>query len=347
MKPGVFIAAAGDSRDYAEAIQSNLDDDAYCTLATQGVMRLSRATWENLQNQLNKSDFGIFVFGPGDEVSARKRQGAITRDNVVLQLGMIAGRLGVGRTFIVVPRDATFKLPSDLLGITVADYDPSWPDDNWQAMLGNVCNKIRAEFKDFRAPEQEVSPRLEARVGLRAALGPMVNLLAETANELGRANAKGRVAIRRDLTDNVLRMAVAIPPSVIGPAGSTRARYLALEPGRPMKLVSTCYVNGRKVSGKQQPFEMNTEHGNYVIGKLLSRESDFFADLDAKAPPGFEPRRVDYRTFISAPVIAGGTVYGLLTADAALANQLSIVDQDFVTVLAGLLATGLEMSSVL
>jgi hypothetical protein len=351
MKPRVFIASAGESDDYANAIQSNLDKDAYCTVETQGVMKLSRPTWENLQNQLDKSDFGIFVFSPGDAISARKRKGAITRDNVVLQLGMIAGRLGVGRTFIVIPRDATFKLPSDLLGITVADYDPLWPGNNLQAALGNACNKIRAEFADFRPPEQEVSPRLEARVGLRAALDPMVGLLAGTANKLGKANAKDRVAIRRDLKEKVLRIAVNIPPPVIGPAGSTRARYLALEPGSkpgtPMKLVPTHYVGGRELRGKQQPFEMNTEHGNYVIGKLLSRELDFYADLDAEAPPGFDPRRVDYRTFISAPVIAGSTAHGLLTADAPLANQLSIVDQDFVAVVAGLMATGLEMSSAL
>jgi hypothetical protein len=260
VKPRVFIASAGASSGHANAIQSNLDRDAYCTVESQGVMGLSRNAWENLQNQLDKSDFGIFVFSPDDAVSARKRNGALTRDNVVLQLGIIAGRLGVGRTFIVVPRDATFKLPGDLLGITPADYDPD--RDDLQAALGSACTAIREELKGFRRPEQELSPRLEARVGLNAALDPIISLLANTANRLGRADADNRAAIRRDLKDTVLRAAVKIPPPVIGPAGATRARYLALEQGPPLKLVPTCYVYGRAVSGTQQPFETNTKHGN-------------------------------------------------------------------------------------
>src|ERR1700745_2169426 len=65
-KPRIFIASAGENLKLANAIQSNLDHDAECTVWSQGVMRLSRNTMHNLLEQLSKSDFGIFVFNSDD-----------------------------------------------------------------------------------------------------------------------------------------------------------------------------------------------------------------------------------------------------------------------------------------
>jgi GAF domain-containing protein len=99
------------------------------------------------------------------------------------------------------------------------------------------------------------------------------------------------------------------------------------------------------VRKRQEPFVEGTEHGDYVIDRVLSGEPDFFPNLDEEAPPGFNPRSVEYRTFISVPVVAGKTAYGALTADARKAGDLSDVDVDFMNVLAGLVATALAMSS--
>lgn len=147
-KPRIFIASAGENLDVANAIQSNLDFDAYCTVWNQGVVRLARGTMESLAEQLDKSDFGVFVFNADDVLTSRGEEHAVARDNVVLELGFFAGRLGLGRTFIVKPRGVDIKLPSDLLGITVADYDPNHTG-TLQAALGNACGKIRSELKGF------------------------------------------------------------------------------------------------------------------------------------------------------------------------------------------------------
>jgi predicted nucleotide-binding protein len=146
-KPRIFIASAGESLKVANAIQANLDHDAECTVWNQGVMRLARNTMENLAEQLGKSDFGIFVFNADDVVLTRGKKHAVARDNVILELGLFAGRLGLGRTFIVKPRGVDIKLPSDLLGITPADYDRD--RDDLQAALGSACTAIREELKDF------------------------------------------------------------------------------------------------------------------------------------------------------------------------------------------------------
>lgn len=152
-KPRIFIASAGESLNVANAIQSNLDHDADCTVWSQGVMRLSRTAMQNLLAQLDKSDFGIFVFNPDDVLSSRGKQHEVARDNVVLELGLFASRLGVERTFIVKPRGVAIKLPSDLQGLTPAEYEPHRQDNNLQAALGPACTAILKELADFKPPE--------------------------------------------------------------------------------------------------------------------------------------------------------------------------------------------------
>jgi hypothetical protein len=372
-RPRIFIASAGDSADVAYAIQSNLDRHADCTVWNQGVMRLSRVSTHNLLKQLDNSDFGIFVFNPDDVLSSRDEEHAVARENVVLELGMFAGRLGVESTFIVMPRDVDIRLPSNLVGLTVGEYATDRSDGNLVAALGPVCHEIRRELKDFKRPEdlnkgvsvhveemvvsarveekelsarveKELSARVEARIELGVALDPIVRKLASAADALGQPRVRGKAGIRQRLRSDVLNLAVKIAAQVVGPAGSTRACYLDLEAGPPMRLVPTDYVEGRRVRKRQEPFVAGTEHGGYVFEKVLSSEPDFYPNLDEEAPPGFNPRSVEYRTFISVPVVAGNVAYGLLTADARKPGDLSDVDVDFMSVMAGLVATAIAMS---
>lgn len=149
-RPKVFIASSTESLDVAYAAQENLEYDAECTVWTQGVMRLSRATMSNLIEQLNNSDFGIFVLGSDDVLLSRGEERAVARDNVVLELGMFAGRLGVESTFIVKPRGQEMHLPTDLLGLAVSEYTPDRQDRNLSAALGPAMNAIRRELRRFQ-----------------------------------------------------------------------------------------------------------------------------------------------------------------------------------------------------
>jgi hypothetical protein len=135
-------------------------------------------TLDGLLHTLETSDFGIFVFSPEDLVTIRNQQSLATRDNVVFELGLFIGRLGKKRSFFVLPRDQeNFRLPTDLIGVTPATFDPD--RTNLQAALGPACNQIRnainqwvehdllnklsgrliyllrnmAEINDFRTPE--------------------------------------------------------------------------------------------------------------------------------------------------------------------------------------------------
>lgn len=59
------------------------------------------------------------------------------------------GRLGRARTFIVHQADIRMKIPSDLSGVTTAQYD--WPrdDQSYKSAVGAACDSIREVVRDL------------------------------------------------------------------------------------------------------------------------------------------------------------------------------------------------------
>jgi CAP12/Pycsar effector protein, TIR domain len=149
VKPRLFIGSASESLDIAYAVQNNLEHDADCTVWTQGVFNLSEGTLEALLNQLSKSDFGVFLLTPEDIVTIRESTDKTPRDNVIFELGLFIGKLGHKRSFMIVPRNTDLHIPTDLHGITPANYDPNRVNNNEvDAALGPACNKIRNEIRN-------------------------------------------------------------------------------------------------------------------------------------------------------------------------------------------------------
>ena len=143
MKPRVFIGSSTEQVEVANAIQQNLEHNCEPTVWNQGTLQLSSNALDDLLQELRKSDFGIFVFGPDDIAIIRGHQHQATRDNVIFELGLFTGRLGKKRTFFVLPRGlgSGLRLPSDLLGVTPATYDANRSD--LRAALGPACTEMR------------------------------------------------------------------------------------------------------------------------------------------------------------------------------------------------------------
>ena len=102
-RPRVFVGSAGESAKVAFAIDRNLETLALVTVWKQA-FSLGKYTLNQIMERLNDSDFGIFVFSTDDVALIRKRKYSVTRDNVIFELGLFIGRLGIERNFIVVPR---------------------------------------------------------------------------------------------------------------------------------------------------------------------------------------------------------------------------------------------------
>jgi hypothetical protein len=161
MKPRVFIGSSVEQVDLAYAVQEGLEYDVEATVWTQGVFQPSRTTMAALVDQLDVNDFAIFVLAPDDLTAMRKEVVSTVRDNVIFELGLFAGRFGHERCYLVTPRNADdLHLPTDLLGITPAEYDADRQDKNLVAALGAACNRIRKSIKQLgpRQVEPEKQP---------------------------------------------------------------------------------------------------------------------------------------------------------------------------------------------
>ena len=159
MKPKIFIASSVEGLKVANTIHARLEYDAEVTVWDQEVFQLSSNTLEDLSDALSTTDFGIFVFTPDDTVKIHEGEYQSVRDNVIFELGMFIGRLGKSRCFIVSPRlRKNFHIPTDLLGVTQATYDPNRDDGNLSAALNPACDKIRQTIEKVQRTQQSIEP---------------------------------------------------------------------------------------------------------------------------------------------------------------------------------------------
>lgn len=202
-KPLVFIGSSTESRDIANALQESLTDDLDAFLWSQLGFELSRDVIDTLEHNMNEFDFGVFIFGPDDEVTLRGERAATVRDNVLFEFGLFMGRLGRERTFIVRPTPSSepYHTATDLLGLTAATYDPrsakGSPDETRRALLA-AANQIRS-----------IARRLKHRPGSsRSQLRRIEGVLGRGSTQSIAALADGAIFVadkRYEYTDNIRR----------------------------------------------------------------------------------------------------------------------------------------------
>lgn len=124
-------------------------------------------------------DFAIFVFTPDDLATIRDQKKLIVRDNVLFELGLFIGTLGKQRCFIVKPRDAELHFPTDLLGLTPADYDGNRSDSDLASAVNHPCVLIKKEVADLGLISQDLDIQKNRRKksGYRYKLGEVEHRL--------------------------------------------------------------------------------------------------------------------------------------------------------------------------
>jgi CAP12/Pycsar effector protein, TIR domain len=162
MKPTLFVGSSSESLDVAYAAQRNLEDVAEVVVWTQGIFELTRSYLESLLDALEDTEFGLFIFGADDLIRIRGTEMPTARDNVVFELGLFIGRLGRDRTFILMPRSsADFHLPTDLLGVSTATFQPPSRPERLQAALGPACHDIRLAIRKHTVLRNPASPNTQ------------------------------------------------------------------------------------------------------------------------------------------------------------------------------------------
>ena len=113
-KPTVFISSSSKGLATAWELKRQIAPFAEAILWSEGAFYPGKTATESLSEMADRSDFAVFVLG-GDDRSGPGSLVHSPRQNVVFELGFLAGRLGLSRTFVVVDADAN-ALPSDLAG---------------------------------------------------------------------------------------------------------------------------------------------------------------------------------------------------------------------------------------
>ncbi len=141
--PRVFIGSSVENLPIAQQIQTGLAHDPMLVQVwTDGVFRAAAGTMDNLFRAVSGSDFAVLVLAPQDTVISRKKKSYAPRDNCVFELGLFMGALGGDRVFIVRQRGVKIKMPTDLLGITPAEYTAG-DTATLAARIAPVCAEVR------------------------------------------------------------------------------------------------------------------------------------------------------------------------------------------------------------
>ena len=125
-KPRVFIGSSSEALDLVDALVLQLGNrDILSQPWHREAFAPSASTMSSILRELDRSDFGVFIFHQDDRVHFRGNEVTATRDNTVLEYGLFVGRLGPERTIGVLPRDPEHHAPTDTAGLEFATYDPA------------------------------------------------------------------------------------------------------------------------------------------------------------------------------------------------------------------------------
>jgi hypothetical protein len=148
-RPRIFIGSSTPGLKYANALQAGLGDKCEVTPWKHGVFRPGKSTLDSLVKQASRVDFAALILTPDDLLVQAGEPVPMARDNVLFEAGLFMGTLGPTRTFLVCSRDQSVKLPTDLDGLTKAQWGDR-SDENWEAALNEVSYEILQAMKEDR-----------------------------------------------------------------------------------------------------------------------------------------------------------------------------------------------------
>jgi predicted nucleotide-binding protein len=142
-KVKVFIISSAEALPVARVVQNAFKEDPILPVVwTDGVFKIANYTLQDLEAQIDNSDFAIAIAHSDDMTESRGKDWPSPRDNVIFELGLFMGRLGRSRAVLMEPREEKVKLPSDLSGITTITYRYEKGEDA-AALMAPACNALR------------------------------------------------------------------------------------------------------------------------------------------------------------------------------------------------------------
>ncbi len=148
MKKKIFIGSSSEELRIAEEVKKILEQDNEFEVTIwndnsiwdDSVFKLNHNFLTDLLNASLCSDFGILIGTCDDKVIVRGKEKLQPRDNVLFELGLFIGRLGLDNCAFLIDKD--IHILSDVKGITLARANMKNTDE-----LENAVNLIKNHFK--------------------------------------------------------------------------------------------------------------------------------------------------------------------------------------------------------
>lgn len=123
-KPIIFIASSSEALLFTKAVNIRLENFGKIR-QWDNAFELSSVTINKLIEKAEDCDYAIFVFHNDDDIIIRENTYSSVRDNVLFELGLFIGKLGLENCFIFAPKnfESNLRLPTDLSGVTISFYD--------------------------------------------------------------------------------------------------------------------------------------------------------------------------------------------------------------------------------
>jgi Predicted nucleotide-binding protein containing TIR-like domain len=231
--PEVFIGSSSEGEIVARAIEFHLHKYADVTMWMNKVFKPGVSYLQSLLNALDRFDFAVLVLTPDDVLESRDDSHSSPRDNVVFELGLFMGRLGVRRAFFVAEENKNLKLPSDLDGISRLDYRSR---DDMIAAVSPACTVLINEIKkqgQLTIDKQSFIAQ-DSRLTLNEPLTDAENQLRSLAREFFKADYEGRQVAANRISkvatqvplDRVLLMSDSAVPGERVAAGIALASHI-------------------------------------------------------------------------------------------------------------------------
>lgn len=233
-KPSVFIASSVEGLSVAEAVNIKMEYDAQVK-QWDNAFDLSSVTITSLIKRAKETEFGVFVFHPDDKTIIRKNEYSSVRDNVLLELGLFIGSLGIERCFVLIPKskETEFRLPTDLAGVTTTSYDDELEDK--VDAVATSCAKIKQAIKKIKNSEKEVVSEPEAEL--------LKKQLSDAQSQIWMQNHEIQSA--KDEASTLLTSIMSYFSSVAKPA--TEAEIVAWEEGAKVSYLKDVKITRHNV----------------------------------------------------------------------------------------------------
>lgn len=167
-EPRLFVASSPEERGLVDALSRHLSGKATVIGWAKSIWSPSGlAALEAIERALDEADFAVFVLSD-DYATVTSDRHMPGRNNVLFEFGLAVGRLGMARTFLLVPKGLESNaIPTDLSGASVISYETESESQNDAASLASLLwQQIRAlgpreRASSTRASEQGGAGHLE------------------------------------------------------------------------------------------------------------------------------------------------------------------------------------------